>query len=213
MGTLALSVSIAHATGARFVRAEGFAYAAVADEGLLEEADAGPLLRHRKAIGAEDVAIWSDVRKKHSAHAITGDLVLADHDRVQARRHGEQMMRDTIADGDIERGLGLGLYDHGRYIAGFDRGVHQPGSSDAFDGQATFKPRRRAPSTASTAAPRLAVTTSRSAQSAAASARSGGARPANAEVFEDAAHGSACRRGGPQDAGRRDRRGNDRGVH
>ena len=72
------AVSIAHATGARFVRAEGFAYAAVADEGLLEEADAGPLLRHRKAIGAEDVAIWSDVRKKHSAHAITGDLVLAD---------------------------------------------------------------------------------------------------------------------------------------
>ena len=70
--------AIAHATGARFVRAEGFAYAAVADEGLLEEADAGPLLRHRKAIGAEDVAIWTDVRKKHSAHAITSDLVLAD---------------------------------------------------------------------------------------------------------------------------------------
>ena len=72
------AVSIAHATGARFIRAEGFAYAAVADEGLLEEADAGPLLRHRKAIAADDVAIWTDVRKKHSAHAITGDLVLAD---------------------------------------------------------------------------------------------------------------------------------------
>ena len=72
------AVSIAHATGARFIRAEGFAYAAVADEGLLEEADAGPLLRHRRAIGAEDVSIWADVRKKHSAHAITSDLVLAD---------------------------------------------------------------------------------------------------------------------------------------
>jgi membrane complex biogenesis BtpA family protein len=72
------AVSIASATGARFIRAEGFAYAAVADEGLLEEADAGPLLRHRRAIGAEDVAIWTDVRKKHSAHAITGDLVLGD---------------------------------------------------------------------------------------------------------------------------------------
>ena len=72
------AVSIAHATGARFVRAEGFAYAAVADEGLLEEADAGPLLRHRKAIGADQIAIWTDVRKKHSSHAITGDLVLAD---------------------------------------------------------------------------------------------------------------------------------------
>ncbi len=72
------AISIAHATGARFIRAEGFAYAAVADEGLLEEADAGPLLRHRRNMGADDVAIWADVRKKHSAHAITGDLVLAD---------------------------------------------------------------------------------------------------------------------------------------
>lgn len=72
------AISIAHATGAEFIRAEGFAYAAVADEGLLEEADAGPLLRHRRTIGAEDVAVWTDVRKKHSAHAITGDLVLAD---------------------------------------------------------------------------------------------------------------------------------------
>lgn len=72
------AISIAHATGAQFIRAEGFAYAAVADEGLLEEADAGPLLRHRRMIGAENVAVWTDVRKKHSAHAITGDLVLAD---------------------------------------------------------------------------------------------------------------------------------------
>jgi predicted TIM-barrel enzyme len=29
-------------------------------------------------IGADSVAIWADVRKKHSAHALTGDLVLAD---------------------------------------------------------------------------------------------------------------------------------------
>jgi membrane complex biogenesis BtpA family protein len=72
------ALSIAHATGARFIRAEGFSYAAVADEGLLDEADAGPLLRFRRMIGADSVAIWTDVRKKHSAHALTGDLVLAD---------------------------------------------------------------------------------------------------------------------------------------
>ena len=70
------AISVAHATGCQFIRAEGFAYAAVVDEGLLATADAGPLLRHRKAIGAESVAIWSDVKKKHSAHAITGDLDL-----------------------------------------------------------------------------------------------------------------------------------------
>lgn len=72
------ALSIAHATGACFIRAEGFAYAAVADEGILDEADAGPLLRFRRTIGAESIAIWADVRKKHSAHALTGDLVLAD---------------------------------------------------------------------------------------------------------------------------------------
>lgn len=72
------ALSIAHAAGARFIRAEGFAYAAVADEGLLDEADAGPLLRHRRNIGAEAVSIWSDVQKKHSAHVLTGDLTLAD---------------------------------------------------------------------------------------------------------------------------------------
>ena len=72
------ALSIAHAAGARFIRAEGFAYAAVADEGLLDEADAGPLLRHRRNIGADAVSIWSDVQKKHSAHVLTGDLTLAD---------------------------------------------------------------------------------------------------------------------------------------
>ncbi|MCH2161795.1 MAG: BtpA/SgcQ family protein [Phycisphaerales bacterium] len=70
------ALAIAHAAGGQFIRAEGFAYASVADEGILAEADAGPLLRHRRAIGAEQIAIWADVRKKHSAHALTGDLSL-----------------------------------------------------------------------------------------------------------------------------------------
>jgi len=70
------ALAVAQAAGAGFIRAEGFSYAAVADEGLLEEADAGPLLRYRRAIGADDVAILADVRKKHSAHAITADVPL-----------------------------------------------------------------------------------------------------------------------------------------
>ncbi|MEM7311267.1 MAG: BtpA/SgcQ family protein [Planctomycetota bacterium] len=68
------AVAIAHAAGCSFVRAEGFVFAAVADEGLLESADAGPLLRYRRAIGAEDVAILADVKKKHSSHALTADV-------------------------------------------------------------------------------------------------------------------------------------------
>lgn len=68
------ALGVAVATGARFVRVEAFAYAHVADEGLLQ-ASAGPLLRARRALGA-DVSIWADVQKKHAAHALTADLDL-----------------------------------------------------------------------------------------------------------------------------------------
>jgi len=76
------ALAVAHAVGAEFIRAEGFVYASVADEGLLDEADAGGLLRYRKAIGAERVKILADVKKKHSAHAITGDIDLAEFARA-----------------------------------------------------------------------------------------------------------------------------------
>lgn len=72
------ALAVAQAAGADFIRAEGFAYAAVADEGLLAEASAGPLLRYRKAIGAEHVAVLCDVQKKHAAHALTADLSLSE---------------------------------------------------------------------------------------------------------------------------------------
>ena len=70
------ALAVAQAADCSFIRAEGFAYASVADEGLLEEADAGPLLRYRKAIDADGIAILADVRKKHSAHALTADVSL-----------------------------------------------------------------------------------------------------------------------------------------
>lgn len=70
------ALGVAVATGASFVRAEAFAYAHVADEGWLD-ACAGPLVRARAALGA-DVSIWADIKKKHSAHAVTADLTLAE---------------------------------------------------------------------------------------------------------------------------------------
>jgi membrane complex biogenesis BtpA family protein len=70
------ALGVALAAGAAFVRVEAFAYAHVADEGLLQ-ASAAELLRARRALGA-DIQIWADVQKKHSAHAITGDLSLAE---------------------------------------------------------------------------------------------------------------------------------------
>lgn len=69
------ALAIAHAADAQFVRVEGFSYGALADEGWLD-ADAGELLRYRRAIGAEDVRILADVQKKHSAHSVTADLSL-----------------------------------------------------------------------------------------------------------------------------------------
>ncbi len=70
------ALGVAVAAGASFIRVEGFAYAHVADEGWID-ASAGPLLRARAALGGA-VAIWSDIQKKHAAHAVTGDLSLAE---------------------------------------------------------------------------------------------------------------------------------------
>lgn len=72
------ALAAALAGGADFVRVENFAYAHVADEGLMPEAEAGKLLRYRRAIGAEQIAIHADVKKKHASHAITADVPLAE---------------------------------------------------------------------------------------------------------------------------------------
>ena len=67
------AVAVAHACGASFVRVEGFVFAHVADEGVIESS-AGDLLRYRRTIDAENVLVFADIKKKHSAHAITADV-------------------------------------------------------------------------------------------------------------------------------------------
>lgn len=67
------AVAVALAAGASFVRVEGFIFAHVADEGLIE-ASAGALLRYRRAMGADHIRVFADIKKKHSAHAITTDV-------------------------------------------------------------------------------------------------------------------------------------------
>src|SRR3990170_3624762 len=74
-GANAEAMAVAHAAGLDFIRAEGYVFAHVADEGLIESS-AAKLLRYRKMIGAERVQVWADVKKKHSAHAITADISL-----------------------------------------------------------------------------------------------------------------------------------------
>lgn len=72
------ALAVALAAGGSFIRVENFAYAHVADEGLLPEAAAGRLLRYRREIGAGHVRLVCDVKKKHASHALTADLSIAD---------------------------------------------------------------------------------------------------------------------------------------
>jgi uncharacterized protein len=76
------ALGVAVACGAQFIRVENFAYAHVADEGLMPHAAAGELLRARAALGADGagvgVRVICDVKKKHASHALTADLSLAE---------------------------------------------------------------------------------------------------------------------------------------
>jgi uncharacterized protein len=92
------AIAVALACGATFVRVEGFAFAHVADEGLVE-ADAGPLLRYRAAVGAEHVRVFADIKKKHSSHALTADV-----DIVETAHAAEF----ALADGVIVTGTATG---------------------------------------------------------------------------------------------------------
>lgn len=84
------ALAIAHASGADFVRVEGFVFAHVADEGVIESC-AGELLRYRRAIGAERVLIFADIKKKHSAHAMTADVSI-----VETAKAAEFFLADGV---------------------------------------------------------------------------------------------------------------------
>ncbi|MEQ8770573.1 MAG: BtpA/SgcQ family protein [Phycisphaerales bacterium] len=77
-GGNAHALAVCSATGASFIRCENFVFSHVADEGLLDRAEAGPLLRYRRSIGAEHIKVFCDIKKKHASHAITADVSLAE---------------------------------------------------------------------------------------------------------------------------------------
>ncbi len=78
------ALAVAQACDAAYVRVENFAYAHVADEGLMPVAEAGPLLRYRRQIGADQIRVIADVKKKHSSHALTADVTLEEAARTTA---------------------------------------------------------------------------------------------------------------------------------
>jgi membrane complex biogenesis BtpA family protein len=67
------ALAVAKAAQLQFIRAEGFIFGHVADEGYIDS-QAADLLRYRKQIDAEDIAVFTDIKKKHSSHAITADV-------------------------------------------------------------------------------------------------------------------------------------------
>lgn len=118
------AMAVAASAGGSFIRAENFVFAHVADEGLMPNADAGPLLRYRREIVAEHIRVFADVKKKHSSHAITGDLDIgraaqaaaffgADGVVVTGAATGEaaaiQDVREVVAAVEVPVAIGSGL--------------------------------------------------------------------------------------------------------
>lgn len=67
------ALAVAAAARLEFIRAEGFVFSHIADEGQMD-ACAGALLRYRKMLEAQQILLLTDIKKKHSAHAITADV-------------------------------------------------------------------------------------------------------------------------------------------
>ena len=110
------ALAAAHASGADFVRVEGFVYAHVADEGVIESC-AGELLRYRRLIGADRVLVLADIKKKHSAHAITADVSI-----VETAKAAEMF----LADGLIVSGPATGVAASPAEVRAVADGVRLP---------------------------------------------------------------------------------------
>ena len=93
------AMAVAQAAGLDFIRAEGFAFAHVADEGIIQSS-AAELLRYRRVIGAESVQVWADVKKKHSAHAITADVGIGETAHAVEFMRGDAVIVTGTVTGD-----------------------------------------------------------------------------------------------------------------
>ncbi|MGN6368630.1 MAG: BtpA/SgcQ family protein [Phycisphaerae bacterium] len=101
------AVAIAHATGAAFVRINVLCGARVTDQGVIEGA-AHEVLRLRRTLGAEQVAILADVDVKHSAPLGEGRSVEIEVDDLVHR---------ALADALIVSGTGTGKATDPRKVA------------------------------------------------------------------------------------------------
>ena len=93
------AMAVAHAADLDFIRAEGFAFAHVADEGIIQSS-AAELLRYRRMIGADHVQVWTDVKKKHSSHAITADVDIGETAHAVEFMKGDAVIVTGAVTGD-----------------------------------------------------------------------------------------------------------------
>jgi uncharacterized protein len=120
------ALAAAKASGLDFIRAEGFVFAHVADEGIIES-NAGDILRYRKQIDAENVMIFTDIKKKHSSHSITADTSISE------TAHAAEFF---LSDGLIVTGVATGTEASIEEITSVKKSVKIPvivGSGVTFD--------------------------------------------------------------------------------
>jgi len=125
------AMAVAVACGATFIRAEGWVFGHLADEGLIQSS-AGKVMRFRVAIGGEQVRVFADIKKKHSSHAITADV-----DVLETAKAAEFF----LADGVIVTGTATGRETDANEVAAVRAGVSIPvlvGSGVSPDNLARF---------------------------------------------------------------------------
>jgi len=127
------ALAVAYAVGLDFIRAEGFVFGHVADEGYIDS-QAAELLRYRKMIGAESIAVFTDIKKKHSAHSITADVDLID------TAHAAEFF---LSDGVIITGKQTGVSADVKELEAVNKSVQIPilvGSGVTLENLETYLP-------------------------------------------------------------------------
>lgn len=76
-GANVTAMEIAAKADLDYIRAEGYVYAHVGSDGIIE-GSGGKILRKRKELNTEHIKVFGDVKKKHCSHSLTADLDIID---------------------------------------------------------------------------------------------------------------------------------------
>ncbi|XP_022192787.1 uncharacterized protein F13E9.13, mitochondrial [Nilaparvata lugens] len=125
------ALAVAQAANLDFIRAEGFVFGHVADEGYTDSC-AGDLLRYRRNIQADNIMIFTDIKKKHSSHAITSDITIEETAKAA---------EFFLSDGVIVTGMTTGHAANVEEVSGVKKSVTIPvlvGSGVTSDNVGSF---------------------------------------------------------------------------